>query len=298
VETVPAATRLPRYRRHRHRKPAFALQERDRQIIRLVAGHRVIASEDIQLLVAGSNQVILRRLQKLFHAGYLDRPRSQRQRPNGPMVYALGPNGAALHAAESGQRCADWSEKNRQLGFLHLEHALMVSRFQTALQFTLRTNANAVLERWLPDGVVRDHVIVERENGAERVPIAPDAFFTIKLVNEPDGRNRVHVFLEADRGTMTAARFLRKLEGYWHWWRSGRPERYGIRNFQVATVTRTKERAASLCEVAKEVDAPQNRGLRMFLFATEADYLPANRASVLESIWRTPAGEGGQSLLE
>lgn len=299
MDTLTVQTRRPRFRRHRFGKPSFVLQERDREIVRIVFEHRVISSDDIQLLVAGSDQMVLRRLQKLFHSGYLDRPRSQRQRGNGPMVYAIGQKGAALLAAQSGQRPgADWAEKNRQLGAQYLEHALMVSRFQAALRFALRANGSAALERWLGDGVIRDSVVVEHETSTERIPIAPDAFFTVKLLNEPDGRNRVHVFLEADRGTMTAKRFLTKLRGYWHWWRAGRQERLGIKNFQVLTVARTTERTAGLCEVAGELDAPRHRGLRMFLFGSEETYVDRKSFWILSDAWRTPADDAMHSLLE
>lgn len=296
---MQTAERLPRFVRHRFRKLEFVIQPRDCEIVSVVSQHRVISSDDIQLLVPGSDQVVLRRLQKLFHSGYLDRPRSQRQRGNAPMVYALGQKGAALLAAESGQPPgADWAEKNRQLGAQYLEHALMVSRFQAALRFALRANGSAALERWLGDGVLRDSVVVEHETSTERIPIAPDAFFTVKLLNEPHGRNRVHVFLEADRGTMTAKRFLTKLRGYWHWWCAGRQERLGIKNFQVLIVARTPERAASLCDVARELDAPRHRGLRMFLFVSEQNYSPAEPNRVLDSIWVTPADDTRHSLLE
>src|SRR5258708_35101334 len=96
--------RLPRFVRHRFAKPAVALQPRDREIVRLVAAHRVISSDDVQLLIDGSGQGVLRRLQKLFHGGYLDRPRSQRQLGNTPMCYALGQQGAELVARETGQK--------------------------------------------------------------------------------------------------------------------------------------------------------------------------------------------------
>jgi hypothetical protein len=293
--------RLPRYVRHRHRKPACVLQARDHEIIRVVSQHRVISSDDLQLLVSGSNQTILRRLQKLFHHGYLDRPRSQRQPGyGGRMVYALGQKGAELLAKESGRRpTADWSEKNRQLGASYLEHALMVSRFQAALRFALQTHGSAAVERWIADGLIRDSVSVEHEASTERIPIAPDAFFTLRLLNEPEGRNCIHAFVEADRGTMTTKRFLLKMHGYWHYWRSGRPEeQFGIKNFLVITVTRTTERSASLCSTTGDIDAPRHRGLRMFLFGSEQKYAAGNSLRILEPIWATPADNDLHSLLE
>jgi hypothetical protein len=292
--------RLRRFVRHRFGKPGLVLQPRDLELVEIVAQHRVISSEDLALLGAGSAQAILRRLQKLFHHGYLDRPRSQRQRGNGPMIYALGQKGAELLAARTGARASgDWSEKNRQLGAAYLEHSLMVSRFQAALRFAIQASRAVVLERWISDGLVRDSVTVEREASVERIPVAPDAFFTLRLLNEPDGHNRVHVFLEADRGTMTLKRFSVKMFGYWHYWRSGiQEERFGIKNFLVITATRTSERAANLCSLAGALDAPQHRGLRMFLFGSEQSYTDEHPQRILDAMWRTPTDDNKHSLLE
>jgi hypothetical protein len=100
--------------------------------------------------------------------------------------------------------------------------------------------------------------------------MTPPAAFTLRLLNEPEGKNRIHCFLEADRSTMTTKRFFRKLEGYWWHWRSGRlQERFGVRNTIVVTVTKTVERAENLTVVAGAIDAPRHRGLRMFLFGSE-----------------------------
>jgi hypothetical protein len=293
--------RLQRFVRQRFQKPALVLQPRDLEIIKLVAQHRVISSDDLQLLVAGSNQVLLRRLQKLFHHGYLDRPRSQRQPGNvGRMVYALGQKGADLLTTETGERpSVDWSEKNRQLGAAYLEHALMASRFQAALRCALQAHGGVVLEHWLADGVIRESVSFEDDRETGRVPVAPDAFFGLRLLNEPEGRNRIYAFLEADRGTMTTKRFLVKMSGYWHYWQSGAAqEKLHIKNFLVVTVARTTERAASLLSATATVDAPLHRGLRMFLFGSEQSYVSGNFARILDPVWTTPGDSSFHSLLE
>jgi Replication-relaxation len=102
VEYQQEQNRLPRFQRHRFRKPTLELQERDREIIRLVADCRVISSEEIQALIPGSAQSILRRLQKLYHGGFLDRPRHQKLRPNRKMIYALGQRGVHMLAQATG----------------------------------------------------------------------------------------------------------------------------------------------------------------------------------------------------
>lgn len=291
---VSISKRLPRFVRHRLAKPSFQMQDRDREIVRLVSQYRVISSADIQLLSDGSDQAILRRLQRLFHHGYLDRPRSQRQIGNAPMVYALGQRGAELIAQATGQKpIADWSEKNRQLRTHYLEHGLMISRFQTALRHAGEANGKIRLERWCPDGFIRDTVWVEAGDRRERIAIVPDAFFILRLL---DTGEAIHGFLEADRSTMDVPRFVTKLRGYFHFWRSGRQEsRVGAKNCLVATVTTSAERAMNLTRACHAVN---ERGLRMFLFASETEYLPATERTVFNAIWQTPADRERHSLLE
>jgi len=287
---------LPRFVRHRFGKPPLVLQRRDLEIVRLVAQHRVITSDNLRLLVDGSGQNILRRLQKLFHAGYLDRPRSQRQFGNAPFIYALGQRGAELLTEPDGRRpTTDWAEKNRQLGSHYLEHALMASDFQAALRGAANACGTVVVERWLLDGAIHDAAWIEHRDRRERIPIVPDG--TV-LLNVLDGENpgRICAVVEADRGTMTVNRFASKLRGYFAWWRSGAAQEcLGVKNFLVVTITRSEERARHLLEAAKAVST---RGLRMFVFAAESDYLPAARRVIFDSIWHTPADSKTHTLIE
>lgn len=295
MQTVESSKRLPRFERHRYRKPPFVMQPRDAEIVRIVSQHRFIASDDLRLLVGGSDQGLLRRLQRLFQHGYLDRPRIQRVKGNSPMVYALGQKGAELLSLGGETRIVkDWSEKNRQVRLRYLEHGLMVSRFQAALRYAAESRGKALLERWLPDGAITASVRVEQNDRVERIPIRPDSFFVVQTLAGAAGR--IHCCLEADRGTMTIDRFTTKLHGYWHWWRSGEAEKFlGMRNFLVVTTTRSAERAEHLMESCREVG---NRGLRMFLFVHEGAYLPAGTRTVLDPIWRTPADSARHSILE
>jgi hypothetical protein len=181
------------------------------------------------------------------------------------------------------------------MGGRYLEHGLMVSRFHTALEHAARTLGTVSVESWEGDGTIRESVRVEDENRVERIPVAPDAYFVLRIA-EGEAKGRVHVFLEADRSTMTLARFITKLRGYFAFWRSGQAEeKFGMKNFLVLTTTTSGARAANLLEASRQVN---ERGLRMFLFGTEADYLPASRAVVFEPMWRTPADEENHSLLE
>src|SRR5882762_8989594 len=89
--------RLPRFKRAPTVAP-IQLTERDREIVRLVHRHRFLRSSHIIALVGDSAQHLLRRLQLLFHHGFLERPRAQLDyfRTGGSrlMAYGLGNKGA------------------------------------------------------------------------------------------------------------------------------------------------------------------------------------------------------------
>lgn len=285
--------RRPRFRRHRFVKVPFVLQDRDREIIRLVADYRVISSAEIIALLAGSRQGILRRLQCLFHAGYLDRPSQQRQLGNLKLIYSLGNLGARLLNATGGfQLRARRREQNRRVGALHLEHALMVSRFRATLTTGTLTRGSVRLERWTPESELRDRIVVRQNDRDVVIPVCPDAYFVLRI-EELAVSSKVHVFLEADRSTMSVERFITKLCGYWHYWRSGAAtERYGIRNFLVLTLTRSQQRAENLRRAAERV---ADRGLRMFLFGSEGEF---DSEHVTDRIWRVPGTQTLHSLTE
>src|SRR5258706_6767476 len=91
--------RSPRFKRSSKVAP-IQLTKRDREIIRHIHRHRFLRSHQIVALVASSPQQVLRRLQLLYHHGYLDRPRAQLEyyERGGarPMVYGLSNKGGIL----------------------------------------------------------------------------------------------------------------------------------------------------------------------------------------------------------
>src|SRR5438876_6407986 len=111
--------RLPRFKRAATVTP-MKLTERDRDILRLVHRHRFLRSSHITSLIGGSSQQLLRRLQLLYHHGYLERPRCQidyyQEGGSRRMVYGIGDKSAALLKHEQ----LHWSEKNRSVGRIFL----------------------------------------------------------------------------------------------------------------------------------------------------------------------------------
>src|SRR5437868_978000 len=92
--------RRPRFQRAE--APAFRLTDDDVVIIRQIARHRFVKSTHIASLVGRSLDRTNDRLSRLFHAGYIDRPRAQAEyhptSGSAPMVYAIADRGARLLA--------------------------------------------------------------------------------------------------------------------------------------------------------------------------------------------------------
>ena len=107
--------RLPRFQRVVTVAP-ICLTERDHKIIRLVHRHRFLRSHQIITLIGGSAQNLSRRLQWLFHHGYLERPRAQLQyyerSGSQTIAYGLGNKSGSLLQLNP----ASWGEKNRAIG--------------------------------------------------------------------------------------------------------------------------------------------------------------------------------------
>src|SRR5882724_8836211 len=123
------STRLPRFKRAREVVP-IQLTERDHDIVCLIHRHRFLRSSHVIALINTSPQALLRRLQLLYHHGYLERPRIQleyyHQGGSRQIVYGLGNKGVTLLKQECGP-AVRWGEKNRSVGRIYLEHAISVS---------------------------------------------------------------------------------------------------------------------------------------------------------------------------
>src|SRR5436190_6081506 len=132
-------TRRPRFRRATE-PPPFRLTDDDVEIVRVVARHRLIKSTHIAVLVGRSLDRTNDRLMRLFHAGYLDRPRAQLDRFPGSgsahYIYALADRGVRLLREEDGVefRNMEWTRKNREAGRPFIEHQIEIVDFQVALQ--------------------------------------------------------------------------------------------------------------------------------------------------------------------
>jgi len=296
--------RIPKFKRKPEQLGAVRLQERDIRIIKLVHDYRFLNSDQIKLLTDGSGRGISRRLQKLFHHGFLDRPPSQLAAAlagTPKMVYALGDKGADLLAEKSGMDRGKikWREKNRDVKDRHIQHTLMISDFRTCLELALRNSADVNLLFWERESreQLRDRAYVRDSRGRRRqIPIVPDGFFGMK---DTKPKPHMYFFLEADQSTMTNGRFLNKMRGYWRWYKEGRhAKKFGIKKgFRVLTITKTEQRKENLRRITKSADDAQT-GSFMFWFTSQQKYSVQEPQTILMPIWQTPKDDSWHSILE
>lgn len=295
--THPPARR-PRF--ERAKVAGIKLTPRDLQILRAVQRHRLLRSTHLIALLDGSRQTTLRRLQLLFHHGYLDRPAAQLDwyaHGSEPLVYALGNHGAAVLAAGGEGGAPRW-DKNRNVSRQFLRHTLAVAEVMVAFEVACRDTEEVEFIR--PEEVLaaapeatrrlrlpfRWQVEVHEDDKLHRLGVEPDRVFGLRFARAPEGRRRAYFFLEADRGTMPVTRqglgqtsFRRKLVGYQETWRQGVHRRHlGIPNFRVLTVTTNEERMRHLIAACGSLGG----GGRLFLFANQG---ALDRGKVLSHEW-------------
>jgi hypothetical protein len=279
------------------------LTTRDFGILREVARYRFLDSAQIQVLVGGSAQHLLKRLQRLFHGGYLDRPRAQlryfSEEGSRPIVYALGRKGAkALESPRNRRSRYD----NRTLKQQYMQHTLLVADVMIAFTRACRAEGapKLLLEEDLfpnetPGVVFRWGVTVSHEGSRKRVGVVPDRAFALESTSTGE---RIIFFVEADRATMPVERkslaqtsMLRKLLAYEATWAQGiHLDRFHCERFRVLVVTSSPERARHLAQVCEEL--PRGRGLFLFIDADtlRGKVVPTTDGNVLELPWLNATG--------
>lgn len=298
-----------RYPRFKRASPVVPMQltERDRHIIRIVHRHRFLRSSHIIALVGGSRQQILRRLNLLYHHGYLERPRAQLQYyergGSRDIAYGLGNKSGRLLLQELGivVHPVAWSERNHVIGRLFLEHALLVSDVMVTIELACRKRGTI---RLLHEDEVG--LRLEREQfqwwvkiqSGLKLGVVPDRIFALEYMDQHGQSQRIHYFLEADRGTMPVIRsnlsqtsFRRKLLAYEATWNQNlHRSRLGIHRFRVLTVTTSAKRVESLVNACSKLKT----GHGLFLFADNS----VLTGDLLSKLWRTGRIGEASTLLD
>ncbi|MCL4710096.1 MAG: replication-relaxation family protein [Pseudorhodoplanes sp.] len=278
-------------------------------MVREIARHRFLRSNQIATLVGRSLDRTNERLSLLFHAGYIDRPRAQLDRfpteGSSHMVYALANDGARLlraHGADIDARL-DLSRKNRSVLRPFIEHQLEIMDFLVALQCATRARSDVSLIH--PEEIVaafpeatraekhpqKLKVRLSHKGKLEEFGLVPDLLFGLRY---PDGSRRCFM-VEIDRGTMPVARksfaqtsYERKMRAYSMVYATKLHVRqFGWRAFRVLTVTNDPNRAQTMRESLRDIHVPHGLGPPLFFFSTRDNL---SKAGPLSSVWQDGHG--------
>ena len=280
------------------------LTVRDQQVILNVYRCRVLTSHQIEVLhfpsghpeTRSRRSACQRRLQKLFHHGYLDRI----LRPvilgegRSAYAYALGSRGADVVAAllDVDRAGVGWKPKENRLGPLFLDHLLQISEVRVVAQLL---EQQEVWQRvsWIDEIMLKSPVYQDKVPsymaGGRTVQVYPDGYFTVTL---PDEARPAHFFLEVDQGTMESGRWAGKVRGYVTFRNSGASEmHFGSANFRVLAIVPSKRRLSNLKR------ATENAGGGLHFWFTTRDQIDIwQPAHFLEPVWRLAGKEGQRQL--
>lgn len=290
--------RLPKYLRAPERFGKMQLTAQDIEILALVYSYRHLWADHVRALLGRSPRNVARRLQALFHHGYLLRmvPPSQIRFALGSpkMIYALDLRGAQALATASGFAVNElgWNKTyNRRMEWF-VEHQVAISHFRAVLALAT-DRAGLELSRWSQRHDLRDWDRVRSPQGDRTVRVSPDAYCAVR----ESGILR-NFFLELDRGTEEHRRLRSKFLGYWHYLRG---DRYRARyenaaDVRVLVVTTSQKRLRRMQQTLASVD-PRGRGANQFWFATQGQYNLHSPASILAAIWRVGASTAPERAL-
>jgi Replication-relaxation len=182
------------------------------------------------------------------------------------VAYTLGNRGAEELTLYYGidRKEIDWTTRSRESAERYIQHTLMVTRFRHALEVSLRERPALQLELWEPGGaflakVTYQDTVRTREGTRTQVvegTVKPDSLFLLS-----HGLKGIHYFPEADRSTMSNARYLAKLKAHYAFWATYvREGRSPIKQMRVLTITRSEERKQNLRKIADQI-SPDAKGL-------------------------------------
>jgi len=270
-----------------------------------VARHRFLRSTHIAALVDRSHDRINKRLLRLFHAGYIDRPRAQLDtyptQGSASMAYAIADRGMRLLAGRDGTAFAnrERSRNNARVRRPFIEHQLEVMDFYVALVTSTRDRDDVRLMP--PEELVAGfpqppsnagnpfamRVDLSRNGRMQEVGLVPDLAFGLM---HADGSKRCFL-VEIDRGTMPIRRsdirqssFQRKMFAYLAAYAARRHERiFGWRTFRALVVTTDQNRIQSMLETLHEFQNARESDAKLFFFVTRDGI---TKCGPLIDVWR------------
>jgi hypothetical protein len=224
-------------------KNGFELVKSDIELLHNVFQLRIATIDHLATLSGRSVRALWGRLHKLKDRRYLASVARFMQKN----VYAVGTLGVTA-LIEHGYAPPDLTDKrlrHNELTEIGIRHSLFVADIHTRILLLTRSGPTT-LSRWVEGQQLWD--TVPGPEGETPTPVRPDGYFVLKNSESPQGKNMVHVFLEADRSTMAHTRMAAKIQGYltYHGLRRHTKKYPGMQSFTVATITQTRSRADEL----------------------------------------------------
>jgi hypothetical protein len=262
-------------------KPAgFILTKGNLEMLRLVWQHRFLRREHLAALTGRCEKKLHERLLQLSQRGFLKTIKFPQQKH----IYAIGREGLSSLVGEGIAPAGflDNRLRTHELTQYYLEHEMLIVDVHVAL--TRASNDGPIqLVDWTEGKDNYDSVVV---NG-NRIPVSPDAVFTLRDARRPPEASRACFFLEADLSTENHRYFQNKIVGAANYFNQGlHVGKFNVKAFRVLTVTRTRARARNLCRLAQSL-LPQ--GARKLFFFTSLEDLPfENPAAIFDPICFSP----------
>ena len=261
------------------------ITERDLDIIEAILRYRFTPTSHLIRLVGGNEDVTLRRLRRLWERSLINRWAFPGIRMHSEFHYYLDsrdaidllvthgriaqPHPSMLdeirHNREKDYAAAAIRGQHMQLGFL--QHSLVISRMHFMLEMACRQSGGSMtLNAWSQGGPLTGNKVHvpkikssrngneyfwQESNETERLPVEPDAMFTLGCADEGSPRQS-HFFYEADRGTMNSTDMLKKFRAYYHFIKKQQrhKEAFGVHPIRAVLIETTNEsRARSLMQL-------------------------------------------------
>jgi hypothetical protein len=316
--------------------------ERDLDAIETILRYRFSPTSELVRLVGGHEDVTQRRLRKLWERQIVNRFAFPGIPNHGEFIYYLDNRRALDLLSQHGRltkthpqmaeelrlnREADYAGavvrgEHMKLGFLR--HSLMISRMHFMLEMTSRKSPGEIeLAAWHQGAELRGHKVEvpeiksrrvesgndyswEESDNLVRLPVEPDAMFSLRLLGRSAADQFHHFCYEADRGTMPMADMLKKFRAYYHFIKRQQKQRkaFGVHPIRAVLIETTDEqRARKLMEIVHH-RAVLGMGKRsaLFWFSISALFASATPAAkgrriatylrqpeiVVDAIWALP----------
>jgi hypothetical protein len=242
---------------------------------------RFLRREHLSVLTGRDPKRVNRRLAKLVDHSMLAVTRLPQQKH----IYSIGHAGLPVLVTQgiisgnvSAQRLRTYELKE-----LFLKHEMLIVDHHVLLVLAGKTGPIRLVQ-WKEGRELFDSVLVRDSGGGKKLPVRPDAFFTMEDDRRDEGMNRFSFVLEVDRSTMPHKNFSEKILAYWHYREQGlHAKKWGIKGFRVLTVTLTEARARNLCDLAAAI-LPE-RARKHFLFTSAENYALDGPGPILGAIW-------------